>query len=287
MSWNLREANGRITLRQFKPHLTNNTPLHMNKSFKLGSILLGLAAIFSMGQASAQSQVDVGLHRNGDKLEVHVRPTTSFNGIFSSLVFTIRWDRSTGASLGTIAQEGAAAQYMPVARSGGLREAGSFNYQVYAGFGMTPMDGLGASWTAGEEYVIASIPVTGKGEFELVNDAWTQEPSNNANYYVSLGGADKTGIIYKGLATAEEDGSVSIQPNPNHGVFVFSFSNSSPMDVTVEIMNALGQSVFNDTVRGFEGMYRKEMDLTSMSNGVYYLKVKRGEQNSTHKIVYR
>jgi hypothetical protein len=59
------------------------------------------------------------------------------------------------------------------------------------------------------------------------------------------------------------------------------------MDVTVEIMNSLGQSVFNETLREFEGTYRKEMDLTSMSNGVYYLKIKRGGETSTHKIVYR
>ena len=52
-------------------------------------------------------------------------------------------------------------------------------------------------------------------------------------------------------------------------------------------MNALGQSVFNDTVREFEGTYRREMDITPMSNGIYYLKIKRGETTSVHKIVYR
>jgi hypothetical protein len=243
-------------------------------------------ACFIAGTTSAQN-VDIGLHRNGDRLEVHLRPTADFDGIVSSLVFTIRWDRSTGATLGTLQQEGAAAQYMPVRRSGGAHEHGTFNYQVFAGFGMTPMASLEEDWKAGEEIVVASIPVSGKGEFELINDAWTREVAHNANYYISLGGQDRTGAIYKGLATAEESGGVTIQPNPNNGRFTVSFASAAPADVTVELHNALGQSVYNETLRAFEGRYTKEMDLTSMSNGAYYLKVKRNGETSTHKVVYR
>ncbi|MBK8499102.1 MAG: T9SS type A sorting domain-containing protein [Flavobacteriales bacterium] len=250
-------------------------------------LLFAAATLFAAPAIDAQDQVDIGLHRNGDQLDVHVRPASNFNGIFSSLVFTIRWDRATEATLGAIQQTGAPAYYMPVAKSGAVRQHGTFNYQVYAGFGMTSLQALETAWNAGEEYVVVSIPVSGKGEFELVNDAFTEEPANNADYYVSLGGQDRTGIIYKGLATAEEDGSVSIQPNPNNGRFIFTFATATPVDVTVEVVNALGQSVFNETLREFQGTYRKEMDLTSMSNGVYYLKVKRGEMSSTHKIVYR
>ena len=120
-----------------------------------------------------------------------------------------------------------------------------------------------------------------------MNDAWTHEAAHNADYYISLGGQDRTGIIYKGLATAEEVGGVSIQPNPNNGRFTVGFSCTEPTDVTVEIMNSLGQSVFNETLRAFEGSYRKEIDLTTMSNGAYYLKVKRNGETSTHKVVYR
>lgn len=250
-------------------------------------LLFMAVALITASIGKAQDQVDIGLYRNGDKLEVRMRPSSHFDGILSSVVFTIRWDRASGALPGTIQQEGAPARYIPISRSGAVREQGDRNYQVYAGFGVTSLAGLETAWAAGEEYVVATIPVSGKGEFELINDAWTGETAHNADYFVSLGGTDRTGIIYKGLAFAEEDGSVSIQPNPNNGRFIFSFSTNAPIDVTVEVLNALGQAVFNETLRGFEGTYRKEMDLTSMSNGVYYLKVKRGERTSTHKIVYR
>lgn len=246
-----------------------------------------LASCLMPAFAQSDNQVDVGLFRNGDKLEVRVRPTTGFDGIFSSLVFTVRWDRSSGASVGALRQEGAPAQYLPIAKSGGIREQGTFNYQVYAGFGVTPLSSFETSWAPGQEVVIASIPVTGKGEFEIVNDAYTAEAAVNANYYISLGGRDQTGIIYKGLATAEEDGSVTILPNPNQGRFSFYFTTSSPTDIVVEVNNSIGQTVFNDNLRGFEGTYRKEMDLTSMSSGVYYLKLTRNGEVSTHKIAYR
>lgn len=254
---------------------------------KLRSALSTLLLAAVLPATMAQGTVDIGLFRNGDKLEVRLRPTQDFDGILSSIVFTVRWDRNTGAGLGAIRQEGAPAQYVPLAKAGGVRENGAFNYQVYAGFGMMPMSDLEASLKGGRETVIATIPVTGKGEFEIVNDSFTGETANNANYYISLGGRDLTGSIFKGLATAEEDGSVSVLPNPNNGQFTFSFSNAVPTDVTIELVNSLGQAVFNDNLRAFEGTYRKEMDLTSMSNGVYYLKIKRNGETSTHKVVYR
>lgn len=246
-----------------------------------------LALAGSVPTALAQGRVDIGLYRNGGNLEVRVRPEADFNGIFSSLVFTIRWDRTSGASLGDMLQEDPARQYIPIMRSGNVREAGSTNYQVYAGFGMSPMSSHAAQWRAGEEYVIASIPVTGKADFELVNDAFTQEPTNNANYYVALGGVDKTGVIFKSLTSADEDNSVLIQPNPTNGQFVFTFNVASPSDITVDVLNSLGQSIYNERRTGFEGTFRKEMNLSGQSTGAYYLRIKRGEQVTSHKIVYK
>lgn len=259
----------------------------MKRSLSSTLIAFGLLTLGTTSTTLAQTPVDIGIQYNGDQLEVMLRPGADFNGILSAVVFTIRWDRSSGATLGDLQQEGSPAQYIPVQRSGAIREQGTSNYQVFAGFGTTSISSAGGTWTSGKEYVIATIPVTGNAEFELVNDAWTNEVTNNADFYLSLGGADRTGNIYKGVVSAEGDGSVTIQPNPNNGIFTFSFDVSKAQDVTVEVMNALGQAVFTDVVREFSGTYRREMDLTAASSGVYYLKIKRGEQTTTHKVVYR
>ena len=247
---------------------------------------LSLATALIATSAIAQSPVDIGLHHNGTMLEVHVRPQSDFNGIFSSLVYTIKWDSNSGASLGDVTQEQPSSQYIPTAKSGDTHQVGTTNFQVFAGFGMAPMSSASAQWVAGEDYVIAKIPVTGNADFELINDSWTGEVVNNASYYVALGGANRTGIIYKSLATADEDG-VTILPNPSNGQFTFSFSNNEAMDVTIELVNTLGQTVMSEEVRALNGPYRKDVDLTSASSGLYYLKIKRGEDTTTHKVVIR
>ncbi|HEX2616253.1 MAG TPA: T9SS type A sorting domain-containing protein, partial [Flavobacteriales bacterium] len=247
-----------------------------------------LIASLSIALATmAQGQVDIGLfHNDNGQLEVKVRPSSDFDGIFSSLVFALRWDKGTDIVLGDVAPP-AASPYINTMRSGAQREDGTFAYQVFAGFGYQPMQGLGMHWEAGHEYTILTIPVSGRGAVELVNDAWTREETSNADFYAALGGADHTGHIYKSVAaTTDLGGTVLIQPNPNEGRFMFSFVSDSPSDIRVEMLNTLGQSVLQEQLRGFEGSFRKDMDLTSMSDGIYYLRITRGETTSVHKIIY-
>lgn len=247
---------------------------------------LAIALVAVLSPAQSQSPVDIGLRSVGDRLEVVLRPGTDFSGIVSSLVFTIRWERSTGVGLGEIEQEGVPLQFLPVQRSGEVHQVGAYEYQVFAGFGIRPMHTVSTAWSAAKEYVIATIPVQGDATFELVNDAWTGEPTNNADYYLALGGSDRTGVIYKGVAAATGDGSILIHPNPNKGQFNVSVEITEAVDLTVEVLNALGQSVFQDEVRKFLGTYSRDMDISGMSSGVYLLKVGRGDAVTTHKIIY-
>lgn len=256
------------------------------KLFALRSFALQ-ALLLPAGLLMAQDRMDIGLHSQDGQLEVRVRPESDFDGIFSSVVFTLRWDKNADITLGELALPNSSATFMPVMRSGGVREGGTFNYQVFAGFGVEPLRSHSVNWEAGKEYTIARIAYTGAGVVELVNDAWTGELLNNANYYVSLGGVDRTGEIYQKSVNTEELDQVTIVPNPNNGEFTFTIMVSSVTDIQLEVVNTLGQAIFTDNLRNFEGTYRKEMDLRTMSNGIYYLKIKRQGNTSVHKIVYR
>lgn len=244
------------------------------------------AALLLSSSALAQGQVDIGLfHNDQGMLEVKVRPAADFDGIFSSVVFTLRWDKNTDIALGDAVVPNSAP--ISTRRSGNVREDGTFKYAVFAGFGFDAMAGSGMHWTAGQECTILSIPVSGKGAVELVDDEWTGTPTNNADYYASLGGLDKTGVIYKSLATTTDlESSVTIKPNPNEGNFNFSFVSTDATDIRVEVLNTLGQSMFTDNLKSFQGTYVKDMDLTAYSEGIYYLKLTRGTRTSVHKIVY-
>jgi hypothetical protein len=249
---------------------------------------LALALSLPLGLA-AQSAVDVGIYNNTEgQVEVRVRPQENFSGIVSSMVFTLRWDKNSGASLGDVVQDEAMSTAIGMNPSGPVRENGNYFYQVFAGFSFSPLSASNMAWEAGKEFTLALVPVSGKAEVELVNDAWTGELANNGDYFVSLGGQDRTGVIYKSLANASDtDGTVTIQPNPNNGLFNFQFTTLGPTNIQVEVVNALGQAVYSDRQNAFEGLYRREMDLTNQSNGIYYLKVTRNGEQSVHKVVYR
>lgn len=248
---------------------------------------LTLSAALMLGTSAVQAQnVDIGLFQSGNELEVRVRPSEDFDGILSAVVFTVRWERSTGAKLQAHAQKSAAGTYIPIAKSGELHEDGPFNYQIYAGFGFDKLSEAGQVWKAGEEYVIATIPYTGKGEFALVNDGWTAIDENNGNYYISLNGYDRTGVIYKGVANiASADQSVSIVPNPSRGQFTLTVPVTAGDNMSLEIVNAGGQVVFQDAPRQVEGTYRRDMDLTTFGAGNYHLRIVRNGVSENHKIV--
>jgi hypothetical protein len=246
-----------------------------------------LTAALMLGTSATQAQnVDIGLFETGTELEVRVRPSEDFDGILSAVVFTVRWERSTTGALLEHQQKSSAGTYIPIARSGELHQDGPFNYQIYAGFGFDLVGENGGAWKAGQEYVIATIPHSGKGGFTLVNDGWTNIDENNGDYYLSLNGHDRTGIIYKGLANVtNNDQVVSISPNPNRGIFTLSVPVKTGDNMSLEIINTAGQIVFQDSPRQVDGQYRREMDISSHGAGNYNLRIVRNGVSENHKII--
>jgi len=60
--------------------------------------------------AARSFTVDIGLFQNSEgMLEVKVRPQSDFNGIFSSLVFALRYDKNSDVQLGVASQPAATA----------------------------------------------------------------------------------------------------------------------------------------------------------------------------------
>lgn len=237
------------------------------------------------------SNVDITLVpvSNG-QLEVRLRPSTNFNGMVSSLVFTVKWDASSEAHLGVIQQEAPAATYLPISRSGGEQDAGGDRYQIFVGFGMTPMEWIPFGWVAGQEYTVATLPATGAAEFSLVNNTWTG--LNNADYYVSLGGTDETGTIYGDISTGVVagdmgDGSVNVVPNPTDKTTVITMELQKPQSLQMELLNAAGQSVWKESMPNATGIIRIPLDLTNFDKGVYLLRVHSADKVVTHRVVKR
>jgi len=252
---------------------------------------IALAGLLCLAGTAFASPVDITMTPTDDgQLAVKLRPSVNFDGLVSSLVFTIRWDASTDAHLGTIAQTAPASTYLPVSHSGAEQDAGGERYQVFVGFGMTPMQWIPTNWVAGQEYTIATIPVEGAAAFELVDDSWTGV--NNADYYLALGGTDETGIIYSDITTGitegtSASGTLQVVPNPTDKLAMISMNFKQAQDVDLELNNAAGQRVWTLHLSQVSGPIHQPLDLTAYDKGVYLLHVRTADQVMTERVVKR
>ncbi|MCC7503203.1 MAG: T9SS type A sorting domain-containing protein [Flavobacteriales bacterium] len=226
----------------------------------------------------------------GNQLEVKVRPDANFDGLFSSLVFTIRWETSSGATLSSVGQPAPVGDYIPIGSPGGTVDDGGYRYKSYTGFGFNTLVDAGTSWAAGTEYTLITLQVqNGTSTFEIIEDAYTAATNNN--YYVSLNGADRTGIIYSpstGVTAGEPaKNEVSILPNPSEGAVQLLFGVEDTQDLQIDVVNSLGQSVYSERLAFFQGIYRRELDLKAQGSGVYMVNITGKDGLRTHRVVIR
>ena len=66
---------------------------------------------------------------------------------------------------------------------------------------------------------------------------------------------------------------LNVYPNPSNDVFNISFSVKEAQDITLEIVNVLGEVIFDEVFENFEGSFLKSFDMTKESNGIYLLKI--------------
>lgn len=189
--------------------------------------------------------VDITLVQvQADRYEVRLRPDLQFNGLFSSLVFTLRWSAGSAASL---------AEFSPTAAmqdigifptiSGDVVESGGARYATHVAFGFNSLASQGMAWNPGEEVVLGTLDVVGGPvAIELVNDGWTA--ANNGDFFISLNGSGQTGIIYA-LSTASE-----ARPGMNAPFEVSIPAGARPVQV---IINSDRPSVISYTITDASG----------------------------------
>ncbi len=122
----------------------------------------------------------------------------------------------------------------------------------------------------------SSIKPTRSGNYKvLVNDVFgCTRTSANINYTV-------TGIN----TVSPQEIKLTVSPNPNNGVFQLTFEVANRSDLSIEILNASGQSVFNNSQSGFIGKYSKTINLQKLSSEFYLLKIQHDKKTYIQKII--
>ncbi|MBR77796.1 MAG: hypothetical protein CMD36_07810, partial [Flavobacteriales bacterium] len=78
---------------------------------------------------------------------------------------------------------------------------------------------------------------------------------------------------------------LDVYPNPSRDIFNVSFTSEEAQDITVKVINVLGEEIIRDERQQFEGNYNKTIDLTNYKKGIYLLKVKTLSNTTQFKII--
>jgi len=108
-------------------------------------------------------------------------------------------------------------------------------------------------------------------------DTRTGSSLNNQNVYM----ARIDGSLATGLAENQPNLLAEIFPNPSTGNFTLTFSDIVKQG-TVEIFNTMGKNIFTDNILNTSEI---SFNLRNISDGIYLVKVKSGEQVSVKRLV--
>lgn len=74
-------------------------------------------------------------------------------------------------------------------------------------------------------------------------------------------------------------------PNPNDGKFNLSFKLDQKDEVTVSVMDILGNEVYKEKLLDFNGVYDNEINLSGKEKGIYILRISQKKKVLTRKIL--
>jgi hypothetical protein len=76
----------------------------------------------------------------------------------------------------------------------------------------------------------------------------------------------------------------NVYPNPNTGLFTIELNSSSDIDGKLTIMSIDGKLVYNDIISG-NGLITKAINISDLSDGIYYLKLETKDAIKTYKVL--
>jgi len=144
---------------------------------------------------------------------------------------------------------------------------------------------LTSSAPAGNQWYLngSIIPgATGQTYTVTVNGSYTVIVTLNG---CSSAASDPVVITNVGINEINNKYGLTIFPNPNDGKFKISFNSKIKSNFKIEITDALGQQVYNETITEFKGVYSKEMNLVDFGKGIYTITLTNAKNETYNKII--
>ena len=238
------------------------------------NLILALFLLISTIVNSQQipDRVDIGYQRKNDKLEIYLIPNYNFNGVFSSIVFSVR----SNGSMGRFIVDQKVSEYISVNQSGSSYYSEGLEYRTFAGFGFVQIQHTSSPWESNSMIKLGDLLIDERSDYEIVNDESTD--SKNGNFYISLNGIDVSGNIIPFMS--KENSILSIYPNPfSDQLFIF---DSTDNIRTIDILDLSGKSVISTSIN----QYPIVLDTKSLNSGLYTISIifKDGSRKSKKSI---
>ena len=78
---------------------------------------------------------------------------------------------------------------------------------------------------------------------------------------------------------------LDVYPNPSRDIFNIRFVSDKVQDLSVRVVNIMGEVVYQEQANQFIGEYTKQIDLAGNSKGVYFLEITTEQYLVNRKII--
>lgn len=128
----------------------------------------------------------------------------------------------------------------------------------------------------------------------LPNDSiytFTVNPGDGAldslNFYVdSVGVYIVTEDIFTSIKSNTSSGlSYNLQPNPTKGVVSLVVETNDAVEVNVIVTNIVGETIFSNMYKASSGVNKYPIDLTSYTQGIYFVRISQGDNYIVKKVI--
>jgi PKD repeat protein len=125
---------------------------------------------------------------------------------------------------------------------------------------------------------------------------WTEKYSGHVKISVksknecgdAVASEEKTVVLYASAGIGDINFlGFDVHPNPTSGKITIVFDSRSFVSININVMNALGASVFTEKDVKVDGKFSKVIDLSRLPDGIYYVKIETGSDSLVRKIVIR
>lgn len=111
----------------------------------------------------------------------------------------------------------------------------------------------------------------------------------NGDYSVIINGGGcpsaDVPVNVSGIEQLNNDYFFTVSPNPNDGNFFVSFDVSKRDNYTLKIINVIGELVYEETLKDFEGTYSKQMNFGAYAKGSYLINLSSSDRKIVKKVV--